>query len=136
MTTMTTFEAGPGLRTALRVDGWSTGVFGTFLLATAPLLREPLGLPTSWSVPFGVGMLGGAAALLLMARHPRLPSRLAAVVVAVNALSAVLMVELAVIDLIPLTNWGRVFLFAGAAFVASFAALEFAGLRRRGPVAP
>ncbi|MFC9962954.1 hypothetical protein ACFVH4_01775 [Nocardia ignorata] len=135
MTTMTTFE-GPGLRTALRVDGWSTGVFGTFLLATAPLLREPLGLPTSWSVPFGVGMLGGAAALLLMARHPRLPSRLAVVVVAVNALSAVLMVELAVIDLIPLTNWGRVFLFAGAAFVASFAALEFAGLRRRGPVAP
>ncbi|MGM7648883.1 hypothetical protein ACSVDM_28570 [Nocardia sp. JW2] len=136
MTTMTTFGPGPGLRTTLRVDGWSTGVFGTFLLATAPLLREPLGLPNSWSVPFGVGMLGGAAALLLMARHPRLSSRVAAVIVAVNALSAVLMVEFAVIDLIPLTNWGRVFLLAGAAFVASFAALEFAGLRRRGPVTP
>lgn len=136
MTTMITFESGPGLRTALRADGWSTGVFGIFLLATAPLLREPLGLPTSLSVAFGIGMLGGAAALLLMARHPWLPSRLAAVVVTVNALSAVLMVELAVIDLIPLTNGGRVFLLAGATFVASFAALEFAGLRRRGPVTP
>lgn len=136
MTTMTTFESGSGLRTALRVDGWSTGVFGTLLLATAPLLREPLGLPGAWSVPFGVGMLGGGAALLLIARHPRLPSRLAAVVVAVNALSAVLMVELAVVNLIPLTKWGRVFLLAGATFVAGFAALEFAGLCRRGPVTP
>ncbi|MFD3701642.1 hypothetical protein ACFWUP_00690 [Nocardia sp. NPDC058658] len=134
MTTTTIFESGPGLRTALRVDGWSTGVFGAFLLATAPLLRDPLGLPTSWSIPFGVGMLGGAAVLLLIARHSRPPARLAAVVVAVNALSAVLMVELAVIDVIPLTNGGRVFLLAGATFVASFAVLEFVGLRRRGPV--
>lgn len=131
---MTTLEPGPGLRAALRTDGWSTGVFGVFLLATAPLLREPLGLPTAWSVPFGVGMLGGAAVLLLIAGHPR--PRLVAAVVAVNSLSAVLMVELAASDLIPLTNWGRAFLLVGAAFVASFAALEFAGLRRRGPVTP
>ncbi|MFE6861000.1 hypothetical protein [Nocardia sp. NPDC057668] len=130
MTTTITFDSGPGLRTALRVDGWSTGVFGVFLLATAPLLREPLGLPPAWSVPFGVGMLGGAAALLLIAGHPRLPSRLVAAVVAVNALSAVIMVELAVLDLIPLTNRGRAFMLAGAAFVAAFAVLEFAGLRR------
>ncbi|MEU0544973.1 hypothetical protein ABZ319_34390 [Nocardia sp. NPDC005978] len=130
MTTTITFDSGPVLRTALRVDGWSTGVFGVFLLATAPLLREPLGLPTAWSVPFGVGMLGGAAALLLIAGHPRLPSRLVAAVVAVNALSAVIMVELAVLDLIPLTNRGRAFMLAGATFVAVFAVLEFAGLRR------
>ncbi|MEU8898263.1 hypothetical protein AB0C65_20575 [Nocardia sp. NPDC048505] len=129
MTTMI-LESGPGLRTALRADGWSTGTFGVFLLATAPLLRDPLGLPTAWSVPFGVAMLGGAAVLLLLAGAARLSSRLVGAVVAVNALSGVLMVELAFLDLIPLTGWGRAFLLSGAAFVATFAALEFAGLRR------
>ncbi|WP_194814095.1 hypothetical protein [Nocardia sp. XZ_19_385] len=130
MTTSTTLDTGPGLRTTLRVDGWSTAAFGAFLLATAPALREPLGLPTAWSVPFGVAMLGGASALLLIAGYREIPVRLAGTVVAVNAVSAVVMVELAFVDLIPLTAWGSAFLLAGAAFVATFAALEYAGLRR------
>ncbi|MBP2190594.1 hypothetical protein ACWDYH_34470 [Nocardia goodfellowii] len=130
MTTSTNLDTGPGLRTALRVDGWSTGAFGLFLLATAPALSEPLGLPTSWSVPFGVAMLGGAAALLLIAGYREIPARLAGAVVAVNAAAAVVMVELACTDLMPLTGWGRAFLVVGAVFVAAFAALEYAGLRR------
>ncbi|MEV6276397.1 hypothetical protein [Nocardia sp. NPDC051832] len=130
MTTSTILDTGPGLRTTLRVDGWSTGAFGVFLLAAAPVLRDPLGLPASWSVPFGVAMLGGAAALLLIAGYQEIPARLSGGVVAVNAVSVVVLVELAFVGLIPLTAWGSAFLLVGAAFVATFAALEYAGLRR------
>ncbi|MEV0032284.1 hypothetical protein [Nocardia sp. NPDC050793] len=118
------------LRTILRVDGWSTGAFGAIMLAAAPSLREPLGLPTTWSIPFGVAMLGGAAALLLLAGYPQIPAPLAVTVVTVNALSAAGMVLLTFTDLMPLTGWGIVFLHIGAAFVAIFATLEYAGLRR------
>ncbi|MEV0246396.1 hypothetical protein AB0H76_07410 [Nocardia sp. NPDC050712] len=126
----TNLDHGPGLRTILRVDGWSTGAFGVFLLAAAPALRAPLGLPLTWAIPFGIAMLGGAAVLLLIARYPEIPARSAIAVVAVNALSAVAMVELAFGDLMPLTAWGSAFMLSGAAFVATFAALEFLGLRR------
>ncbi|WP_067833928.1 hypothetical protein [Nocardia lijiangensis] len=118
------------LRTVLRVDGWSTGAFGAIMLAAAPILSEPLGLPTTWSIPFGVAMLGGAAALLLLAKYPEIPAPLAVTVVTVNALSAVGMVLLTFTDLMPLTGWGIVFLHIGAAFVAIFATLEYVGLRR------
>lgn len=124
-------DTGPdSLRTALRVDGWGTGVFGAVLLATAPLLREPLGLPTSWSIPFGVAMLGGATAILLIAGYAEIPARLVNTVVAVNAASALAMVGLTFLSVIPLTGWGIAFMHIGAAVVATFAALEFVGLRR------
>ncbi|MCM6775579.1 hypothetical protein NDR87_15115 [Nocardia sp. CDC159] len=129
---MTTIAATPGLtlRTALRADGWSTGVFGVVLLAAAPLLREPLGLPTAWSVPFGVAMLGGALALLLIAGYPEIPARAGQAVVAVNLASGIAMVVLAFTDLIPLTGLGVVFLLAGAAVVVAFGELEYVALRR------
>ncbi|KAA8877496.1 hypothetical protein F3087_44185 [Nocardia colli] len=117
------------LRTTLRVDGWSTGAFGVVLLAGAVVLRDPLGLPTAWSIPFGVAMLGGALALLLIAGAPEIPFRQACAVVAVNALSAVGMVVLTLSGLIDLTGLGVAFMFIGAAVVAIFAAVEFSGLR-------
>ncbi|WP_228002535.1 hypothetical protein [Nocardia australiensis] len=118
------------LRTALRIDGWSTGVFGVVMLAGAAALRDPLGLPTAWSIPFGVGMLGGALALLLIAGYPAIARRQATAVVAVNALSAVGMAALAFSGLIDLTGLGIVFMLIGATVVAGFACLEYAGLRR------
>ncbi|WP_405162153.1 hypothetical protein OG203_38530 [Nocardia sp. NBC_01499] len=120
------------LRTALRVDGWSTGVFGVVMLAGAAVLRDPLGLPTAWSIPFGVAMLGGALVLLLIAGSPEIPFRQAGAVVVANAVSAVGMVVLALSGLIDLTGLGVAFLFVGAAVVAGFAAVEFTGLRRSG----
>ncbi|ASF08956.1 hypothetical protein [Nocardia brasiliensis] len=120
------------LRTALRVDGWGTGVFGAVLLAGAPALRDPLGLPTAWSVPFGVAMLGGALALLLIAGYPEIPFGQACAVVAVNALSAMGMVVLALSGLIGLTGLGVAFLLVGAGVVATFAAVEYTGIRRAG----
>ncbi|MGK8524454.1 hypothetical protein ACRS6B_24170 [Nocardia asteroides] len=122
-------ERGALLRSALRVDGWSTGIFGAALLAGAWSLRDPLGLPLGWSIPFGVAMLGGALALLSIARRPVISPRHAQAVVAVNALSAVGMLGLAGSDVLALTGPGVVFLCLGAAAVAAFAGLEFAGLR-------
>ncbi|MBF6165018.1 hypothetical protein IU486_09560 [Streptomyces gardneri] len=129
--------AGPGrsaafLRSALRVDGWSTGIFGGVLLAGAGSLRGPLGLPIGWSIPFGVVMLGGALALLSIARRPVIRARHARAVVAVNALSAVGMIGLAGSGVLALTGLGVVFLLIGAATVATFAGLECAGLRELG----
>jgi hypothetical protein len=50
MRTTTLADRAAFLRAALRVDGWSTGVFGGVLLAGAGLLRDPLGLPIGWSI--------------------------------------------------------------------------------------
>ncbi|MER5423863.1 hypothetical protein [Streptosporangium roseum] len=118
------------LRTILRIDGWSTAVFGVVVLAAAQSLSGPLGLPTAWSVPFGVAMLGGAAALGLIAGYPRILVRHVAFVVAGNALSCVALLALAFADVIPLTGFGVAFMLVGALVVAVYAGLEFAGLRR------
>ncbi|MEV6430133.1 hypothetical protein [Nocardia sp. NPDC051463] len=118
------------LRSALRVDGWSTGAFGVVMLAGAVALRDPLGLPTTWSIPFGIAMLGGALALLLIAGYPEISPRHASGVVVVNALSAVGMVALAFSGLIDLTGLGIAFMLAGATVVAVFAFLEYTGPRR------
>ncbi|MDP9865393.1 MULTISPECIES: hypothetical protein [Streptosporangium] len=118
------------LRTVLRIDGWSTAVFGVVMLAGSGPLSGPLGLPTTWSVPFGVAMLGGAAALGLIAGYPRIPPRHAASVVAGNALSCVALLLLTFADVIPLTGPGVAFMLVGALVVAVYAGLEFIGLRR------
>ncbi|MBF6093558.1 hypothetical protein [Nocardia cyriacigeorgica] len=124
--------AADSLRQALRWDGWGTGLFGAALLAGAVALRDPLGLPTAWSIPFGVAMVGGGLALLLIAGYPIISARHAAVVVAVNGASAVAMTVLAFSGMIDLTAAGVVFLLVGAVIVAVFAVVEGRGLRRAG----
>lgn len=118
------------LRRTLRLDGWGTGAFGVLMLAGAVPLRDPLGMPTSWSVPFGVAMLGGALVLLLIAGYPVISPRHATGVVAVNSISVLGLLALPFVGLLDLTGFGVVFLLAGAVVVAVFAALEYAGLRR------
>lgn len=118
------------LRLTLRVDGWSTGLFGLVMLLGAVPLRDPLGFPTSWSIPFGIAMLGGALALLLIAGYPTILPRHVAGVVAGNTASAVGLVVFAFSGVLDLTGLGVVFLLSGALVVAVFAAFEYAGLRR------
>ncbi|MFG3259489.1 hypothetical protein [Streptomyces sp. NPDC048172] len=119
------------LRTSLRIDSWSTAFFGVFLLVGAAWLEGPLGLTPNWSVPFGVAMLGGAAALSLIAGYPEIPARLARTVVALNAVSAVGMLVLAFTGVMPLNGLGTAFIVVGAVAVTAFAELEFVGLRRQ-----
>jgi hypothetical protein len=118
------------LRTMLRIDGWSTALFGLVMLAAARPLSGPLGLPPAWSVPFGVAMLGGAAALGLIAGYPRIPRRYGAYVVLGNTVSCVALVVLTFSGLIPLTGLGVAFLLTGALVVGCFAGFEYAGLNR------
>lgn len=77
-------------------------------------------------------MVGGALALLMLARRSVVSARHARAVVAVNALSAVGMIGLAGTNVLALTGPGEAFLLVGAAAVAIFAGLESAGLRRLG----
>lgn len=118
------------LRGVLRIDGWSTAVFGVVMLLGSGWLSGPLGLPTTWSIPFGVAMLGGAAALGLIAGYPQIPSFPAALVVAGNALSGAALLLFTFMDVVPLTGAGIVFMVIGALVVTVFAGLEFIGLRR------
>ncbi|MFJ9553877.1 hypothetical protein ACIRPH_08670 [Nocardiopsis sp. NPDC101807] len=118
------------LRTVLRIDGWSTAVFGALLLAAGRPFAEVLGLPLAWSVPFGVAMLGGAAALGLIAGYPAVPVRYVTLVVTGNALSCVALVVLVFTGAVPLTGPGTAFLLSGAVVVAVYAGLEFRALRK------
>ncbi|WP_280400774.1 hypothetical protein [Nocardia carnea] len=134
MTTVTasasTAAADGLLRRALRVDGWSTAVFGVLMSAAAVPLRDPLGLPTSLSIPFGMAMLGGGLVLILLAGHPVISARHAAAVVAVNTLSVLGMAGSAASGLLPFTAAGVAFVLVGAVVVAIFAGWEYVGLRR------
>ncbi|MGX1881551.1 hypothetical protein [Streptomyces sp. NPDC055287] len=124
------------LRTSLRVDSWSTAAFGVVLLAGGNWLSGPLGLPVTWSVPFGIAMLGGAAALALIAGAPRIPSRPVMAVAVGNALSCVALLLIAFTGVVPLTGLGIAFMVVGAVVVAVFAGLEYAGHRRAGSAGP
>jgi hypothetical protein len=114
------------LRVSLRADGVGTGIFGVFVLVGGHGLAGVIGVPGSWIVPIGVGMLGGAVLLLVFSGHPVLP-RLA---VAVNAVAGIAMVGLTVSGVLPLTGLGIAFMLAGAAWVATFAVLVLVLLRR------
>ncbi|MFF2850885.1 hypothetical protein ACFVT5_31815 [Streptomyces sp. NPDC058001] len=118
------------LRTSLRVDSWCTAAFGLIMLVGGEWLSDPLGLPTTWSIPFGIAMLGGAAALALIAGYPRIPPRLGATVVIGNTLSCVAMLVLTFTGVVPLTGLGTTFMVVGALVVAAFADVEYMGLRR------
>ncbi|WP_040688384.1 hypothetical protein [Nocardia vinacea] len=120
------------LRTVLRLDGWGTGVFGVVMLAGAAALSGPLGLPTAWSIPFGVAMVGGGLALLLIAGYPDLVPGHTVAVIRVNVVSALALVVLPFSGLLDLTGLGVAFLLIGAVWVAVFAALEASGVRRAG----
>ncbi|MEU4841467.1 hypothetical protein [Nocardia testacea] len=118
------------MRRTLRLDGWGTGVFGVLMLAGAVPLQDPLGLPTSWSIPFGVAMLGGATALLLIAGYPVISPRHGTGVVVFNSVCVLGLLALPFSGLLELTGAGVAFVSSGALVVAVFAALEYTGLRR------
>ncbi|MBP2338838.1 hypothetical protein JOF41_005016 [Saccharothrix coeruleofusca] len=129
----TATDTAPGsdlLRGSLRADAWGTAVFGVVMLAGGGWLSGPLGLPAGWFTPIGIAMLGGAAALGLIAGYPRIPPRPAALAVAGNGVSGAAMLLLVATGALPLTGLGVAFVLVGAAWVTGFAALQLTGLRR------
>jgi len=125
-----TTDASTLLRRVLWLDGLSTAAVGVLLLAATGLFEDLLGLPVSWSVPIGVGLLGWALAVVLIVDRPDIAPRHVMFVIGGNALSAAGLVALALTDLIPLTGPGVAFMLLMAVVVAVYAELQFMGLRR------
>lgn len=117
------------LRRVLRLDAWSSAAFGVLLLVAGHWLREPLGLPLNWSIPFGVALLGGAAALALIAGYAPIPARLALAVVAGNELSGVALLALLLSGVLDLTALGVAFFLVGTLVVVTYAGLEYRAYR-------
>ncbi|TYB64823.1 hypothetical protein FXF51_20440 [Nonomuraea sp. PA05] len=114
------------LRMSLLADGAGTGLFGIVVLAGGQGLAGAIGVPGSWIVPIGVGMLAGAVLLLVFSGHAAMP-RIAATV---NAVAGVAMTVLALGGILPLTGLGVAFMLAGAVWVVAFAVLVTVLLRR------
>ena len=124
------------LRRVLRFDAWSTAAFGVLLLVAGPWLREPLGLPLNWSIPFGVALLGGAAALALIAGYAPIPARLALTVVACNELCGVALLAIVLCGVLDLTALGVAFFLVGMLAVVTYAGLEYRAYRHATSSAP
>jgi hypothetical protein len=129
-TTATTADAQTRLRGLLRLDAAACAAFGVLMTAGAPLVDRFLGLAPSWAVPFGVYLLGCAAALALVAGYPRLVRGQVIGVVANNAVAAAAMAALPFTGLVDLTLAGYALMLGGAALVAVFAVAEEVGVRR------
>lgn len=128
--TTTTTDQAELLRKVLRVDAASSAGLGLVLAAASVPLGGLLGLSAPLMICAGIALLFGGAALGLLAGYPSIPTALARAVVAVNALFAVGMLLLALLDPLALTGAGTAFAIAGAVIVAAFTDLEFLGLRR------
>lgn len=124
------------LRRVLRFDAWSTAAFGVLLLVAGHWLREPLGLPMSWSIPFGVALLGGAAVLALIAGYAPIPARLALAVVACNELCGVALLAIVLSGVLDLTALGVAFFLVGTLAVVTYAGLEYRAYRHARSNAP
>jgi hypothetical protein len=119
------------LRRVLLLDALSCLAMGALLLAAPALLANVLGLPTMLTRGAGLALLPFAALLVWTARRPELPRGVVGTLVAGNALWALDSLAL------PATAWlgdattlGVAFVIGQGLVVATFAGLEYLGLRR------
>ncbi|WP_112137719.1 hypothetical protein [Glycomyces dulcitolivorans] len=118
------------LRSVLRQDALACAGFGLLMTAGFALVDPLLGLGPAWAVPFGVYLLGCAAALALVAGYPVLVRGQVIGVVVNNALAALALAVLPFTGLVDLTLAGYIVLLGGAALVALFAVIEGAAAAR------
>jgi hypothetical protein len=119
----------PTLRMALWTDAAVSGAAGALQLAGGDALAAAFGLPDLLSLASGVFLLGYAALLVAMARAPRLPAALLALVVFGNLGWALGCVGLPMADVLSPSSLGRAWLLLQALAVVVFAAWEGAGWR-------
>lgn len=119
------------LRPALRLDAVVTGLNGAAYLAAAPLLDDLLGLSGGLLRGAGAFLLVYALAVWLVGAGRRISAAAVEAVVVANVLWVIGSVLAAVSGLGSPTTAGAVWLVLQAVVVAGFAAVQFAGLRRR-----
>lgn len=135
MTTINTTNANVSaehlLRGVLQANMIFSGLSGLLLAVDAAPLSRWLGVPASWIlVVIGIGLIGFAGLLYLIARQRPLDLRQANVIFWLDVAWVVGSALLLVTGWAPLTTagWWTVLLVADA--VALFAILEFVGIRR------
>jgi hypothetical protein len=119
------------LRLALRLDAVVSALNGVAYLAAAPLLDDVLGLSSGLLRGVGVFLLVYAAAVWLVGSGRRISVVAVEAVIGGNVLWAAASVVAVLTGFGSPTTVGAVWLVLQATVVAGFAALQFAGLRRR-----
>lgn len=123
------------LRSALLADGAVSGATGLLLAASAPVASLLLGLPATFLAGTGIFLVGYGAALVLLARAPRVSTAAARVVIAGNAVWVLASLGLLLLGPASLTSLGMGFVVLQAVVVAILTELQWMGLRREAVVA-
>jgi hypothetical protein len=131
ITSATTVDS-PLLRFALKADAVVTGANAAVYAAAAPLLDSWLGVPTGVLLAIGAFLAVYAGLVYRLATRPAMPRGAVAAVIAANVVWAVDSVIALGLDWFSPTLAGQVVIAVQAAGVATFAALQYAGLRRAG----
>ena len=121
------------LRLSFRIDAVVSAAFGALLLVGGPLLTDLLGAPLAVLWPVGAVSLAYAGVLWLTERRPYVGAGTAWIVIALNTSWAAASVVLVAFGWLPLTGLGTAFVLLQALLVATFADLQFIGLRRASP---
>lgn len=116
------------LRFALFADAGATAATGLLLAGAAGILAPITGIPASFSLPVGLGLVAFAAFVGWVGWRAQTSRPLAMLVVGVNALWVVGSIVALVAGLFPLTLLGIAFVLMQAVAVAALAVLQEAGL--------
>ena len=127
---MQSFPTSTFLRRVLLADAATCLAAGLLLTLGAPLLEQFCGLPPGLSRYAGVGLLPFAALLVYLATRESLPAPAVWAVIVLNVLWTADSLLLLLSGWVTPTPFGYAFVVAQALGVATFAALEFAGLRK------
>ena len=117
------------LRLLLKLDAVPSGALGVLSLAASPALDDLLGTPLALLVPVGLFLVAWAAALWVIASHPRINRTAVWVVILLNLLYAVDGAVVVAAGLFPLTALGTAFVLFQVGAVTLFAAAQFYALR-------
>jgi hypothetical protein len=122
----------PLLSLAIKVDALASAALGVLQVGASAWLAQTLHLPQALLFESGLFLLGYAALLFVVSRRPAVPAALVLLVIVGNfgwaLASIVLGAGLAPVAL------GLAYLWAQAAAVLAFAALQWAGLRASAPL--
>jgi hypothetical protein len=132
---MSTIHPSPFLRKSLMLDAVATGATAVLLIAGAGLLEGLLGLPVALMREAGLILVPFVAFVAWVGTREGVARGVVWTIIAANALWVAASIGLLVGGWVAPTALGYAFVIAQAAVVALFAELQYAGLKRRQPIA-
>jgi hypothetical protein len=113
----------------MRIDATLTGVLGLAIAATADPLGRLTGLTAAQGYIAGAAFVLCGLVVYALAASPDL-RRVGAGLVAFNVAGTVGFIALAETAVLPLTTFGTITTLAGGLYTATFAVLQYLGIRR------